>query len=238
MNGERAVGRPSSSELRHESHRRSVGRDDAGVEQVALLEHRVAPPQGPQLEAGAPLVAEQRVGRVAPREVAVLERGQEEVPGSRRAHPVGAEDPHPSLGRPTPERDPHLVERLQGLGGRGCRAARKSVQLGELLERRGGRDRGPELERLERDARSTGARPPGDRLPPGVRLLGEAASLRGERPAARRRRRAPRGARASAAGGAFQCLEDPVGSLHALAADPALEPVGDPLGFAPGRARM
>src|SRR6185503_14751780 len=67
------------------------GTAGAGVKEIALLGCRVLAGERWDAEPPAPLVPQQRIPRVAPRELAVLKGADEQVAGSGGSRPVGAQ---------------------------------------------------------------------------------------------------------------------------------------------------
>ena len=240
-NGERVAGRPSSSELRQQSQRRSVGRAGAGVEEVALLGRRLLPDERRDAEAPPPLVAQQRDPRGR--------RPGTRRPGARRRTGGGLGRPAPGRGsapEPFPRSGPATAERRTSSSSSSASAGVGAAQPGtpsssaRSVSVAGGRRRGAQLERRERHGRRLAALAPerpstGSR--PAMRLLGEL--VRGGCQRTRATRRAGRASRSAASihGGAFQ----PAISSSAVRASPrsrrrsTQSPI--PCG-SPGRARM
>ena len=75
----------------------------ADVEEVALLIGGRSPSW--QAECGSALIAEERVERSGAGELAVLQRGAEDVAGARGSETGGAEHAHPALNGALPERN-------------------------------------------------------------------------------------------------------------------------------------
>ncbi len=205
----------------------------AGVEQVALLGRLLLPDERRHAEAPPPLVPQQGIPGVAAGELAVLERGDEQVTGSGRACPVRAQHPNPSLGWPPPQWNPDILEQLERLGGSGRRAARHGVQLGEVGEGCGRRRCGAKLERRERHGPGCCARVriALDGLAAGVCLLGElvCGGGQGSQPLAARAGVPKRGEHP---GGRIPVGDQLVRRARLAAQQAALDPVADPLRLA------
>ena len=108
MNGDRVLGRPYLVRASPRQPQTLGGPRDTRVEQVPLLQHGVTAGEVP-VQPRSPFLSEEGIRRLGPGEVAVLERGEEEVPGSRGADPIRAQHSNTAFGGPAPSRTSSTV---------------------------------------------------------------------------------------------------------------------------------
>ena len=230
MNGDRVLGRPSSSELRHDSHRRSVGRETHAWNRYrssSTASRRASARRSSRARRSSP---SRGSAASAPGKSPSWSEARKRCRARAARTRYGLNTrTRPSVG-PLQSRTRSASSASMASSGSGARAAGHPVELGELLQHGRGGLGGPDLEGLEGDFLAWVAHTEGHRLRPRMAILGEPPS--GDREGAEPGCRASRVAnRRERHWDPAPVVEDLIHRLGFASADGALDPVRDPLSF-------